>query len=78
MGAPPWRSHRVFTPVTLVNTLIDPPEFLSQAELARRWKVHMETVRRLRKDGLRAVAVGRRVLYRLSDILKYEHTHSDK
>ena len=54
--------------------------FLSRPELARRWGVHLETLKRLEKKGeLQAVHFNeRRLRYRLSDILKIEQEAGSK
>lgn len=50
------------------------PEFLSQDDLAGRWKISARTLERWRwlKKGPPYVKVGHRVVYRLQDIELYE------
>lgn len=49
------------------------PQFLNTAELAARWQLHMESVRRLvRRRELPGMHVGRRVLVPLSAVMEYE------
>jgi hypothetical protein len=55
----------------------DLDNFLSLHQLAKRWGVHIETVRRRRQEGLRAVQIGRRVLFRVRDVLSYERSQRD-
>jgi helix-turn-helix protein len=47
-------------------------KLLSIEQLARHWGVSVETVRARRREGLRGAQIGRRVLFRLSDIKAFE------
>lgn len=48
---------------------------LSQIELAARWRISPRTLERWRwiGDGPRFMKLGGRVIYRLEDVLAYEH-----
>jgi excisionase family DNA binding protein len=49
------------------------PEFFTTEQLAVRWAVSLETVRRRVRSGqLKATFMGRSVRYKLSDVLNYE------
>ena len=49
-------------------------KFLSPAELADRWSLSVETLKRRRRDGvLAALKLGRSVRFRLSDIIAIEN-----
>ena len=50
------------------------PPYLTQTELAARWRISPRTLERWRwaGDGLRFIKVGGRVLYSLKDIEAYE------
>ena len=51
----------------------DQIEMLTRRDLAHRWRVSTETLKRREKDGLlRALKIGKGVRYRLSDILNFE------
>ncbi len=48
-------------------------EMLTRRDLAHRWRVSTETLKRREKAGLlRALKIGKGVRYRLSDILNFE------
>jgi hypothetical protein len=59
------------------RTLTDKDDLLSLAQVAARWDVHKETVRARRKDGLRGIKFGRRLMFRLSDVRAYENARLD-
>jgi hypothetical protein len=50
------------------------PRHLSQTDLAHRWNISPRTLERWRclKKGPAVLKLGRRVLYRMEDILAYE------
>ena len=51
----------------------DQIEMLTRRDLAHRWRVSTETLKRREKAGLlRALKIGHGVRYRLSDILNFE------
>ena len=51
----------------------DQIEMLTRRDLAHRWRVSTETLKRREKAGLlRALKIGKGVRYRLSDILNFE------
>ena len=51
----------------------DQIEMLTRRDLARRWRVSTETLKRREKAGLlRALKIGHGIRYRLSDILNFE------
>ncbi|HEY5911347.1 MAG TPA: helix-turn-helix domain-containing protein [Verrucomicrobiae bacterium] len=53
------------------------PQFLNTADIAARWQLHRESVRRLVRQGrLPRMFVGRRVLVPLSAILEYERQNT--
>lgn len=54
------------------------PPFLTQTELAARWRISPRTLERWRwaGDGLRFTKVGGRVLYSLADVEAYEAAQS--
>ena len=57
-----------------MNEIFEAPEFLTEDELARRWRI---TIRKLQKDRLEGRGVpffkfGGAVRYRVSDVLAYE------
>jgi hypothetical protein len=50
-----------------------PLEMLTRRDLASRWRLSTETLKRREHAGLlRALKIGRGIRYRLSDILAYE------
>jgi hypothetical protein len=65
-------------PLQQAHMLTDKDQLLSLAQLAKRWDVHTETVRARRKNGLRGIKFGRRLMFRLSDIRAYETARLDK
>jgi len=51
------------------------PRFLNTADIAARWQLHRESVRRLVRQGrLPRMCIGRRVLVPLSAVMEYERT----
>jgi predicted DNA-binding transcriptional regulator AlpA len=54
-------------------------KYLSNPELAARYEVSVETVRKWRATGYGPPAhkLGRHVRYRLSDVLRWEREHAD-
>jgi len=50
-------------------------QHLTQRELAKRWNKAVSTIERYRSDGKgpRYLKIGGKCLYRLEDILEYEH-----
>lgn len=57
--------------------LTDSDKFLSLKQLAKRWDVCTESVRARHKAGLPGVRIGRRLLFRLSDVRAYEQANKD-
>jgi excisionase family DNA binding protein len=58
------------------KTVLEPAteKLLSPAELADRWSVSVETLKRRRRDGaLSALKLGKSVRFKLSDILAIEN-----
>lgn len=59
-------------PVTATST----PDMLSPKEVASRWGVHVDTVRRLiERRKLKAITIGRLVKIRVSDMNAYYREH---
>ena len=58
----------------LERPVMDPEEYLSQEDLAKRWKVSLKTIRRKRQSGeLPAFRVTRNLFrFKLKDILQIE------
>ena len=51
----------------------NPGQLMTNEELADRWQVSEKTIeRRIRKDGLPCIRIGRQIRFRLADILAYE------
>ena len=56
-----------------MTTVDDLERLLTKKEVAGRWQVSEKTVeRRMRKDGLPYIRIGRQIRFRLSDILAWE------
>jgi predicted DNA-binding transcriptional regulator AlpA len=55
-------------------------EYLSNLDLAARYKAPLETIRKWRSTGYGppAVKLGRHVRYRRSDVLRWEEEHAGK
>jgi hypothetical protein len=53
---------------------LDPAVFMTEAELARRWRHSLRSLQRWRAAGKgpRAIRIGRRVVYRLSVVEAFE------